>query len=306
MAKSNTKALARRPARSFPGASLAPHKSKPEAKPPAAPRAPKPSVSRVLTEDVDLDTLGLVELKLTAKEESTLSRAVAIKDIRVLPSGVPYLSHPWYTRLFNEAFGRLGWALRPVAKPRLAETVVMVPYVLYIHGKPVAFAWGEQEYHPKNRQQTYGDATEATVASALRRCAKHMGIGLEMWDRPFLDDYLKAECVMVKCRKDGDTVYQWRRRIDKALPGELGSEPHGAAEPDYGDAEHAGGQPRASVPISEKQLRRLYAIITNSGRDEDAVKAWVRSRYGLDHLNQIARHDYDAICDTIAGEGKLQ
>src|SRR3990167_5946168 len=66
------------------------------------------------------------------------------------------------------------------------QQTITCPYVLHIHGKPVAFAMGEQEYYDSNEQQTYGDALESTVASALRRCAKRLGVGLELWGQDFL------------------------------------------------------------------------------------------------------------------------
>jgi hypothetical protein len=94
--------------------------------------------------------------------------------------------------------------MRPAAKPLKSGNSVVQPYVLYIHGKPVAFAMGEQEYFEGNKEQTYGDALEATVASALRRCMKRLGIGLELWDRAWVDNFMAEQGVHVQIEnKDG-------------------------------------------------------------------------------------------------------
>jgi hypothetical protein len=325
--KKTSTALARRPAprKHYPGASLmAPSQvvRNVQVLPPEA-------VARYgqLTETMELGVLGLAEVKLTSHEEAVLSRPVNIADIRVKPDGIAYLSHPTYTKWFNDAFGRLGWALVPCSQPKVMDgRLVVVPYVLYIHGKPVAFAMGEQEYNPSNKRQSYGDAFEATVASALRRNAKHLGVGLEMWDKPFLADYLAHECVLVKVNGKDGIERQWRRRQDRALPGEIGAAETGEQATAGGDwrAERpqrpaqspsrpqndAGGSSQAPTrasgqPISEKQAKRLYAIVTNSGRNMDLVKKWVKARYGYEHFDEIARNQYDEICQAVEAEGNL-
>lgn len=272
-----------------------------------------------LTEVMELGVLGLVEVQLTAKEEAILARPVNVDDIRVKPDlgGIIYLSHPTYTRLFNEAFGRLGWGIVPCAKPTLQGHTINCPYVLYIHGKPAAFAVGEQEYHPDNKRQTYGDAFEATVASALRRCAKRLGVGLELWDKPFAADYLAEHCVLVQVKqKDGSVDRAWRRRQDRPLPYEIGKD---SQEPRGGERTQARPQTRpptpgrpteapaapAGVPISEPQVKRFYAILNNSGRNEAVIKDWLLVCYGYAHVKEIGRNHYEAICTAIEGEGKL-
>jgi hypothetical protein len=98
---------------------------------------PSPAANEGLSERTIVGMLGKIELKLTDKEEAILSEVVNVEDVRVKPSGQAYLSHPTYTRWFNRAFGRLGWSLVPAAAPMKNETgVVVVPYLLHVHGKP--------------------------------------------------------------------------------------------------------------------------------------------------------------------------
>ncbi len=291
---------------------------------PAAPAEP-------LSERTIVGMLGKIELKLTVREEAVLSEAVTVDDVRVKPSGQPYLSHPTYTKWFNRAFGRLGWMLVPAAAPmKNEEGVVVVPYLLHIHGKPAAFAFGEQEWFEGNREQTYGDALEATVASGLRRCAKRMGVGLELWDRPWLNRYLDEHCVEVlvvkKGRKDGKEYQarQWRRKIDPPFWNEITKQKGSTVKTADGgrrtidddvpvepaqtravekprDAHHAG----ELQPITDKQLQRLWVIIRNSGRIENVVKTWLLAKYKVEHTKDIARRDYDAICTAIESPKSL-
>lgn len=278
-----------------------------------------------LTDTIELGALGLAEVKLSEKAEAILSEPVNVDDIRVKPDvgGVIYLSHPTYTQWFNRAFGRLGWALVPCAKPSVVDgRLVTCPYLMHIGGKAAAFALGEQEYNPKNTRQTYGDAFEATVASALRRCAKRLGVGLELWDKAFVAQYLHEHCVLVKVRtKDGDIDRAWRRKVDRALPFEVGYDddhenvrtsspprgeeqgwdPHQDARPARGRAQEApGGAPRGrGVPISDGQVKRFFAILKNSGRNEQVVRDWLTVRYGYKHVPEITRDRYDAICEAV-------
>ena len=276
-----------------------------------------------LGDDDAVGLLGQVEVKLTAEEEAILSEAVNPDDVRVKPSGQPYLSHPTYTRWFNRAFGRLGWAIVPLSKP--ARTVegskvsVVCPYMLYIHGQPAARAHGEQEYFADSREQTYGDALEATVASALRRFAKRLGVGLELWDKLWLHDFVTRECVQVQVKtRAGKVITQWRRRVDPKLPYELGGASQGVEDARAADVDDGGaGVSRPAVHAAERtpsltveptitltQRQRLGRLIKQTGRNESEVRLWLKARYGVTS-DQITQKDYQQIYDKIAVRGVL-
>lgn len=280
-----------------------------------------------LTEETALGALGLVEIKLTEKEEAVLARPVRVEDVRMKPTGQPYVSHPTYTKWFNDAFGRMGWTLVPKSKPARDGNMIMIPYILYIHGQPAAFAWGEHEYYEANKEQSYGDVIESTYASGLRRCAKRLGVGLELWDREWLDAYIAAHCVrvavIVKDRgsREKTKKYVWRRKVDPPAWNEVGAAAPDQVEDD-GDARVEQSQRRQGAPaersappahvdntrgepIAEPQRRRLYAIIKNSGRNENVVKAWMKTRYGYDGTRDVLRSTYDDICAAIEAAGSL-
>jgi len=274
--------------------------------------APTPATTALaaLTDDIDLGNLALVEVKFTEKEEGICNEAVQIKDVSIKPTGQPYLSHPVYTRWMNRAFGRTGWGMRPAAKPLKSGNSVVQPYVLYIHGKPVAFAMGEQEYFEGNKEQTYGDALEATVASALRRCMKRLGIGLELWDRAWVDNFMAEQGLHVQIEnKSGEKKWVWRKRGTSPFWNEVKGgrrrdgedaapaqrQPREAAAPDPSHAHHS----QSTEKINDAQVKRLGVIIHNSGRSPEEIQPWMERRYGFKLRKDITRNKYDEICSAI-------
>lgn len=276
-----------------------------------------------LTDDIVLGQLGLVELKFTPEEEAILNEPVDRTRVRIKPTGQPYLSHPDYTRWLNRAFGRTAWALVPAAKPMKAVNektqaiTVVQPFVLHVHKQPIAFANGEHEYHPSNREQTYGDALESTVASALRRCCKRIGVGLELWDRPWLNAWIREFAVLVRVNvaKRGepeDIKRQWRLKADPPFWNEVGGDRRAGGAP---------SAPSATPPVSTHaaqddvithgnkdrpgQLEKLWTIIRSSGRSESEVREWLKAKYSIDSTTAIKRRDYDAICKAIEHPGPL-
>ena len=249
----------------------------------------------VTSEGMDLGALGLVELKLTPKEEAVLGEHV--DPARILwrarvkdgPPEIPYLPWSEYTRWFNRAFGRTGWTLVPIGKASMTpgakdgQQTITCPYVLYIHGKPVAFAQGEQEYFPANKQQTYGDALESTVGNAIRRVAKRIGVGLEMWDRDFI------------------------ARLPR--PGNYAPPPQEAAPRTYqaprDDAPPAGHHRASGEKITDRQRKRLWVIIKNSGRDEEQVRRWLEKRFGWTSTKDITRDKYEFVCSAVESPAEL-
>lgn len=274
-----------------------------------------------------LGELGLVEIVLTDKEEQVLARPVNVNDILVKPQGQPYIPHIVYTRWFNEAFGRFGWAMVPVGDPQKTangkKVTVVSPYVLYIHGRPVKFAWGEQDYFEGNADQTYGDALESTVASAMRRLAKRMGVSLEMWDRRYLEAFVDTRCVRVQVKqKDGTFKWQVRLKGGAPLPFEVKGNERGSSrrrdqqQPERSEAPAdyyedvglpgynapAGDEPRSvgrgstikgedrathadeGEKITLAQRQRLAMIVNNSDRSDEEVNAWLRAAYNIDNV----------------------
>lgn len=279
---------------------------------------------RRLTAEPLAITVGVVPVKFSKAEEQVLCREVNPSDIRIKPTGVPYVSHPTYTRWLNEAFGRGQWTLVEISTPTKGGTTVLIKYALLVRGVPVAAAYGEQEYFENNKDQSYGDVVESTYASALRRCCKHLGMALEMWERSFLDAWVDDHCLAVKVRaKDGSERTQWRRKVDRQFWNEKGRATQGADDDPRAQRHQApppkpvrtaqahaeapaAHHPKAGEPITDEQLRRLWTIIRRSDRAEADVKAFLQRYYGIDSSKAIKRRDYENICKSIEHPGPLQ
>jgi Mitochondrial genome maintenance MGM101 len=299
--------------------------------PAAAPPIDAAAVN-TLGEEAATGALGLADVKLSTAEERVLSEAVLESEVRIKPTGQPYLSHPSYTKWFNRAFGRLGWAIVPRSKPVKSGNSVVCPYMLYIHGQPAAFAMGEQEYHESNKEQTYGDALEATVASALRRCAKRLGVGLELWDKRWIDTFMATHGVLVNI----ETTYQgerkvkkqWRRkddppfwneikgkRTDEPEPAQRREAPRPAVSSEASRQVHppaATRKPEVSKTptlsqrtITPAQVTRLWTIANNAGRNKDEIKAWLLRRYNYGSTTDISIDLYEGIVAMLEAPGKL-
>lgn len=245
--------------------------------------------------------IGLAEVKLTKAEERIVARAVNRAEIMVHPKGFIYLPHPVYTRWLNEAFGRTGWAIVPVAKPMKIENLIIVPHVLYVHRIPVAFAHGGAEYSEKNKQQTYDDVLESTTAFALRRCCKRFGMALELWEKPYVREFLASAAIQV----DTDKGKMWRLKTDPPLPGEVVRR-RAAREAPVVDAELVTGSDGSGAePISSEQARRMVNIWRKAGRADAEVQLWLKKVHGYSATADIRRKDYQRICNQLEARGEL-
>lgn len=258
------------------------------------PSAQPMAVTRQIGQGITLlGDLGLVESKLSPEEVAVINRPIDISRIRFKPQKkgppIPFLPHYEYTKWFNEAFGHGGWALVPADTPKLTNGTVSRDYVLYIHGKPRSFAVGEQDYFENNAQQTYGDALESTMSSALRRCAKHLGFGLELWDKDYMDEVRE------------------KRGVTRQRAGDQEAEPssHQSTNRPPAAVRHA----HQNQPISENQYGRLLAIIKAAGRTKSEVLAYLNAFYGIKTWDavktSIKRTDYDAICAAVEKRGRF-
>ena len=57
--------------------------------------------------------------------------------------------------------------------------------------------------------------------------------------------------------------------------------------------------------ITDKQRKRLWVIIRNSGRTEQSVKDWLHTRFGWTSTKDIPRNTYDFICKAIESPADL-
>jgi Mitochondrial genome maintenance MGM101 len=283
-----------------------------------------------LSDNPILGPLGFQPLTLSPAAEAILAEAVDPERVLILPTGAVYYSHIEYTRWFNRAFGRAQWTLLPAARPKMVEVpkaggevkhLATQTFVLCVHGKPIAQATAKQEYHPDNADQDYGDVIEALNANALRRVAKRLGIGLELWDRSWGDAWQASHCVQVW--RQGTSKPQWRRKVDPPFYNETGPvEPRTAgnrSRPAQGERSEARTQDRDgdqrtaqerrdaadTRKISEPQVKRFWTIARKAKRTDDEIKGYLRIVCGVEHTVDMERRYYEAACSRLTKPGPM-
>jgi len=172
---------------------------------------------------------GISVLAVTEKQSEILIKPVEISEIDIKPTGEIYMCHIQYRRRLNAAFGIGQWALKPIGgfiKTQKSnyggktQQTVCREYAMYISGKFAASAIGEATYIEENMQMTWSDACEATKSNAIMRCCKDIGIGLEMWDRKFTEQFKKEHCVCVF--RKGSPKPHWRLKDSEPFHDEAG------------------------------------------------------------------------------------
>lgn len=283
---------------------------------------PPPGALTVLDDDreiagdaIVLGNLGMGDIKFTAEEEKVLSRSVDVKACRILPQRTPvvYLPHIEYTRWLNDAFGRAGWVLVPVGKPAFdgQQKCIVCPYVLYIRRVPVAAAWGQQEYHPSNKDQTYGDALESCFASGLRRCCKRIGMGLELWDREWIDAFIAQHGLFVTVKQGGEEKQVWRKKDGPPLWNEVsrggGSSRRRDQEPREPETRttRPADNPSGDQPISEQAAARLWEHARRANRDDNDVAEWLGEHFQIERTEQLKRKHYNYAIECLEADAPL-
>ncbi len=272
---------------------------------------PAPIITDVATvlKEGEVAIGDLQEVIFTPAQEAILAEPINVADIRWKPSkkngpkDIPYLPHITYRRWFNRALGRGRWRLEPCGLPMIQNNkLALVPYVMKIFGKRAYFAYGEQDYFENNAQQTYGDVLESTKASAIRRIAKDLGVGLELWDKDFVDGLLRQKGITRQYDepRGGDYVDLGPARPYNPSPTQQQAPPPRREHPS--DVQHGNGDDY----VHEHQVTRFWRhIVPNSGRDEAEVRDWLFREWGVQGSAKMKRRDYDAIERAVKSQGPL-
>lgn len=133
----------------------------------------------------------------------------AVVDIR--PDGFIFVSHPHYRDLLDEAFGVGGWALVPLAAPRVEHNKVLWYGFLKAHGRFVDAAIGEMAYFPGKYRSSYGNSAEGAKSDCLVRCCKSLPMFRECWDKEYAD-YWKSNYAVDYPDPDNPGEVLWKKR----------------------------------------------------------------------------------------------
>lgn len=168
-----------------------------------------------------LSTAGT--LQVNQQQSDIIFAPVAPNEVLVKPDGLVYLSWTKYASRLSRAFGT-SWGLVPQGMPKMSNNNLVVwPFHLIIKGIYCGFAIGEQEYIPNNKRMTYGEACEGAKSNALTRLCKALGIGLELWDKAFVNTWLNLYTDVSWIEADPNVQGSKRRKEYKLKQGAFGN-----------------------------------------------------------------------------------
>lgn len=128
-------------------------------------------------------------LALTDAQNLALYEPFKDSDVYLKPDGLVYFTWTKFAGRLTKAFGGTGWAMIPQGMPKVNNNLIVWGFHLVIKGVYCGFAIGEQQYF-NNGRMTYGEACEGAKSNALTRLCKALGIGIELWDKDFINEWL--------------------------------------------------------------------------------------------------------------------
>lgn len=140
---------------------------------------------------------GVSSVPITPDEQKLLTREPEDHEVDIKPDGTVYMSWVYIARRLNEAIGIGSWSLVPQSSPQIQDNAIVWPHILYLRDHFVSAAVGECPYYPTNKKMTWASSAEGARSDALTRCAKTIGIGLELWDRRWVAAWREKHCVRV-------------------------------------------------------------------------------------------------------------
>jgi len=215
-----------------------------------------------------LSTAGTLEL--TEKQNEILYAPVQDSDVYIKPDGLIYLSWIKYSTRLTKAFTGTGWSMIPQGMPKVQNNLVVWGFHLVIKGIYCGFAIGEQQYFDNGRM-TFGEACEGAKSNALMRLCKALGIGLELWDKEFIDRWLANYAL--KKWDDEKRKYLWSLK-----PNAFGTPANTQATTNVKAEE----KPAPAVIVNKEQPKKEVKPIKPAVAEGDAIQ------HNTEFLNQKA------------------
>jgi hypothetical protein len=160
---------------------------------------------------------GISTLNIDEKKSSLLDIEVNPNDVEIRPDGLIYVPEIKFRRVLNKTFGPGSWSIFP-RKIGVSNNILFFKGALFINGKFVSEAIGEQEYFESNPNMSFATASEAAKSNCLVRCCKDLGIYWQLWDPNFINDWIESNAIQVwvQHKKNGQAKTLWRK--NKARP----------------------------------------------------------------------------------------
>ncbi len=195
--------------------------------------------------------VGIAAQPFTAEQAELLLQTIGDDQVEIRPDGLIYLPEIRYRRILNKTFGPGAWAVMPRSID-LGDNMLYYRGALFIHGRFVSEAIGEQQYFPNNDRMSYATAAEAAKSNCLVRCCKDIGIASDLWDPTFVRQWLATYAVEVWCQNRQDPHKRkkfWRKRSAPAVD----FWPWVEMDGEKGGAQQAPAKGRDAAPAQAKQ-----------------------------------------------------
>lgn len=185
-------------------------------------------------------------LKLTAEQKKILYAPVKDADVYIKPDGLIYLSWFKYAERLNAAFGGTAWTMVPEGNAKMGRELIVWGFHLVIEGVYCGFAYGEQKYTTAFSKMSYGEACEGAKSNALMRLCKGIGIGLELFDKDFINGWLS---------KYAEWYYDGDKKKWKLKPNAFGQTPDAPkqAKEEVRPAQNGSGKVTPPQPTGKAQ-----------------------------------------------------
>lgn len=271
--------------------------------------------------------VGIAAAPFSSEAAETLMAPLLDNDIEIRPDGLIYLPEIKYRRILNRAFGPGAWSLLPMDITVSAnDNMLYYRGALFVHGRFVSEAIGEQQYYATNDRMSYATAAESAKSNCLTRCCKDLGIASELWDPSFVRQWIATYAVDVWTENVGSNPSDrgkkrrmWRKKEAPAIDmfpwredGATSSQAQPGAKQQTTRHMPASTQPaqqgtgsngvyeRAVNPgiISIRQAKRFRAIAGEFGWSLDQIGSFLKSQ-GYNDPESIKRGEYDRMCAAL-------
>jgi hypothetical protein len=271
--------------------------------------------------------VGIAAAPFSVEAAEILMSPIPDIDIEIRPDGLIYLPEIKYRRILNKAFGPGAWSLLPM-DITISSNDNMLYYrgALFVHGRFVSEAIGEQQYYATNDRMSYATAAESAKSNCLTRCCKDLGIASELWDPSFVRQWIAAYAIEVWTENIGSNpsdrgkkrrmwrkkeapvidIFPWREE-PVAAPGTASTAAPAAAvleleldRPKTGTERFNRAETVSSNPaiISIRQAKRFRAIAGEFGWSLDQIGRFLKSQ-GYNDPESIRRNEYDRLCAAL-------
>lgn len=219
-------------------------------------------------------TPGLSKLPIAQEERAVLVAPVDPQSVEIRPDGVVFLPANAFRQKLTEVFGPGQWALQFERDPFWDQSAseCYVDASLWIRGQFAARAVGGCKYQANNYGMSKTDAIEGAKSDCLRRCCKDLGIGIELWNKSYVLNWIAEYAVPYQgVDRRGTPKLYWRKTGSPLMGDAIANATGLAGEFPLGFGPKTPmpdgtfqGKPLAGVPLDELSEEALTAVAANA------------------------------------------